>query len=33
MSSDSELNSFTNLSTSSDEDIIISSFQLYWFDL
>ena len=32
MSSDSELNSFTNLSSISDEDII-SSFQLYWFDL
>ena len=33
MSNDSESNSFTNLAGSSDEDIIISSFRPYWFDL
>ena len=33
MSSDSESNSFNNLLSSSDEDIIISSFRPYWFDL
>ena len=34
MSNDSESNSFTNLLSSSDEDIIIiSSFRPYWFDL
>ena len=33
MSSDTESNSFTNLLTSSDEDINISSFRPYWFDL
>ena len=32
MSSDSESNSFNNLLSSSDEDII-SSFRPYWFDL
>ena len=31
MSSDSESNSFTNLSSSSDKDIIISFFRPYWF--
>ena len=33
MSSGSESNSFTNLSSSFDEDIIISSFTPFWFDL
>ena len=33
MSSDSESNSLNNLLSSSDEDLVISSFQPYWFDL